>query len=92
MKNDATQKGRFILLVLGVFAFSSVHSIAQTNMAGKAPMLDMTQEHTSISTDLANALVSIATGYNIPIVAELTATEDPKVDIMAGNATARTTT
>jgi hypothetical protein len=89
MKNHATQKRQFILLVLGICAFSSVHSTAQANIAGEAPMLDITREHSRISTDLANTLVSIAMEYRVPIIAELTATEDPKFDIPAGKATAR---
>ncbi len=89
MKNDAIQKRRFILLVLGICAFSSVHSSAQTNAAGKTPMLDITREHSRISADLANSLVSIASEYRVPIVAELTATEDSKIDIAMGEATAR---
>ena len=89
MKNSIAQKRRFLLLVLGVCAFSHLASIAQTNMAGEAHMLDITRDHSRISTDLANTLVSIATEYRVPIVAELTATEDPKVDVTPGKATAR---
>lgn len=88
MKNHAIPKRKFILLVLGVCAFSHI-TTAQIDVAGEAPKLDIAREHSRISTDLANTLVSIATDYSVPIVAELTATEDPKVDITAGKTTAR---
>jgi hypothetical protein len=89
MKNAAAQKRRFILLVLGICSLSRVAGTAQTNTAGESPRLDIPREHSRISTDLANTLVFITAEYQVPIVAELAATEDPKVDITAGKATAR---
>jgi len=79
----------FILLILVNCAFSLVAVAVQADEVSKSLTLDITREHSRISTDLANTLVSIATEYTVPIVAELTATEDPKVDITVGKATAR---
>jgi hypothetical protein len=57
--------------------------------ANSSLTLDTPQQHRPISTDLANTLVMIATEYKLPIIAELTATENPKVDIPEGKAAAR---
>lgn len=78
-----------ILLVLLICSFSLAAVAVQAVEVGKPLSLDTSQEHSRISADLANTLVSIATDYRVPIVAELTATENPKVEIPEGKATAR---
>jgi hypothetical protein len=88
MKYAITQK-QFISLVLGICAFGVGTLTVQADQGSKSNTLDAARQHDQISTDLANALVFVATKYKVPIVAELTATEDPKVDMAAGQATAR---
>jgi hypothetical protein len=78
-----------ILLVLVNYAFSLAAVAVQADEANMPITLDSVREHDHIATDLANTLVLVATEYRVPIVAELTATEDPQVDIPAGKATAR---
>jgi hypothetical protein len=88
MKHAMTQKA-LISLVLGICMFNLGTVSVPAQQSRKPSTLDAARQHDRISTDLANTLVLVATEYQVPIVAELTATEDPKVDITTGKATAR---
>jgi hypothetical protein len=88
MKHAMTQK-TLILLVLGICMFNLGTVSVPAQQSRNLSTLDTARQHDHISTDLANTLVFVATEYRVPIVAELTSTEDPKVDIASGKATAR---
>jgi hypothetical protein len=51
--------------------------------------LDSRKAHDAQRLDLANTLVFISKHYQVPIVAELSATANPKIDLPAGDETAR---
>src|ERR1043166_5835979 len=88
MKSAAAQTN-FLRLAIAACAFVFVAVPVQAGKADQGVGLDVTRQHLQITADLANALVSVATEYQVPIVAELVATEDPKIEMPAGKATAR---
>lgn len=79
----------FLSLVLGICTFNLGTVSVPAEQSSNPSTLDTARQHDHISTDLANTLVFVATEYRVPIIAELAATENPKVDIAAGKTTAR---
>jgi hypothetical protein len=85
--NNKNMRKRIIWLALEICVFSLLFLNARANQI--EPALDVPREHVHKATDLANALVFVAAEYQVPMLAELTATNNPKIDIPRGSQTAR---
>jgi len=88
MKTVMAQMKR-VRLAVAIFAFGFLAMNVQPSTAEQASGIDVTREHVRITADLANVLVSVTTEYQLPLVAELVSTENPKIDIPMAKATAR---